>query len=155
MNPWSLKWATSATVGLAIVTFATAWSAANPRGAEFKVTAPVEPPAILAVRFHHDMCPYCKKLAPQFADLPNKLQDKSVLLVTLDLTSEATQRQAALMVAALGIKDVWPGDLSKTGTVDLVDWRTREVRSSYRAVGAGSLSAALDEAVKAARIRNP
>ena len=39
---------------------------AKPKGADMKVNATVAPPAILAVRFHHDMCPYCKKLGPQF-----------------------------------------------------------------------------------------
>src|SRR5262245_20967411 len=91
------------------------------RGTEHKVGAPLRPPEILAVRFHHDMCPHCKGLKPKFQALDALLADAPVLLVTLDLTTPGTQNQAAMLASSLGLESVWTGDLSRIGTVVFLD----------------------------------
>jgi len=118
------------------------------RGREMKVDAPVEAPDVIAVRVHHDMCPYCKKLAPQFDQLRRQTMDEAVLFVTLDLTSERTQRQAAMMVAALGIESIWTGDLSGIGRVHFIDGTGKKPLATYRAHDAKMpLSAELNNAL--------
>ena len=80
-----------------------AQKAAIARGATMKVSAVARPPKIIAVRVHHDMCPYCKQLDPQYAELIRRTQDESVLFVTMDMTIETSQRQSALLAGALGL----------------------------------------------------
>ena len=106
-----------------------------------KVSAVARPPKIIAVRVHHDMCPYCKQLEPQYAELIRRAKDESVLFVTLDLSSETSQRQSALLAGALGLKRVWPRDLSTLGTVTFVDGKSKRVISSFRAIDAESMRA--------------
>jgi len=118
------------------------------RGADMKVSAIVVPPTIMAVRFHHDMCPYCKKLEAQYAKLMGCHDFKSVLFVTLDLSSESMQQQAALMLGALGLDHVWTGDLSGIGTVVFVDGKSKEVLSTFRADGSKPIKTAMQEAVE-------
>lgn len=133
-----------------------AQDAATARGASMKVCAKVKSPNIIAVRIHHDLCPFCKKLDPQFAKLTRLASGDSVLFITLDLTSEKTQQQAALLVGALGLEHVWTGDLSRIGTVTFVDGKSKRIISSLRAVDADTmrvldtkaLQAALRKAVK-------
>lgn len=135
-----------------------AQDAAIARGASMKVSAEVKSPDIIAVRIHHDLCPFCKKLDPQFGKLTRRARDDSVLFITLDLTSEETQQQAALLVGALGLEGLWTGDLSKIGTVTFVDGKSKRIISSIRAVDAetmrvlnsSALQAALRQAVKSA-----
>ena len=106
------------------------------RARAMKVDAAVEAPKLIAVRVHHDRCPYCKKLAPQFDKLSRQTADAPVLFVTLDLSSEASQHQAAMLVAALGIDCVWTGDMTGIGTVYFVDPIRKSVVSTYRAYDA-------------------
>lgn len=122
--------------GLAGLALSAADGDALQRGKSMKVDAAVAAPELIAVRVHHDMCPYCKKLALQFDKLGQQAKDEPVLLVTLDLTSEATQRQAAMMVASLGIESVWTGDLSAIGTVYFVDGKSKSVIAKYAAYDA-------------------
>ena len=138
---------TIAVVGLgcaAIVVASAAVAAmqnAQDRGATMKVSAVARPPKIIAVRVHHDMCPYCKQLDPQYDELIRRTTDESVLFVTLDLTSETSQRQSALLAGALGIKRVWPRDLSKLATITFVDGKSKRVISSFRAIDAETMRA--------------
>lgn len=125
--------------------------AGAPKGSEYKVDATVETPRIIAVRIHHDRCPYCQRLAPEFAALSRASDGDGVLFVTLDLSNAATQRQAALMAAALGIEYLWTGDFSRIGTVTFVDGKSKRTLSTYRAAEEQELQAALREAVKASR----
>ncbi len=112
-----------------------------------KVSAKVETPKIIAVRVRHDMCSFCRKFDPQFSKLIDKANDGPVLFVTLDLTTEATQKQAALLVGALGLKHIWTGDLSKVGTITFVDGASKEVVSSIHQVDAKTVRVALSEAM--------
>lgn len=91
---------------LAVATILAAHAVAAPRGSDMKVAAKVEAPDIIAVRVRHDMCPLCKGLDPKYPEIIRKANDESVLFVTLDLTDETTQQQAALTVGALGIESV-------------------------------------------------
>lgn len=133
---------------MAVFIFLTAVSAANPRGADMKISAQVETPKVIAVRIRHDMCPYCRQLDPKFPEVIRRAQDESVLFVTLDLTSETTQKQAALLVGALGLESVWTGDLSRIGSVVFVDGKSKKILSSVQTVDQKTLLAALGKAVK-------
>ena len=120
------------------------------KGARMKVEAKLASPDIIAVRVRHDMCPFCKKFDPQFPKLIRQTNE-SVLFVTLDLTNESTQQQAALLVGALGLKKLWPGDMSQMGTITFVDGTSKEIISSMHMVGTKEVKAALNEAVAAVR----
>lgn len=122
-------------------------AAAEARGAKMKVNAPVAVPKIIALRFRHDMCPYCQNFDPNFPKLVRQTSDESVLFVTLDLTNETTQKQAALLVGALGLEHLWPGDLSKIGTIIFVDGKTKQIKSSVYQVDMKTVQAALRKAV--------
>ncbi len=121
------------------------------RGSQFKVDAVVEPPAVIAVRFHHDGCPYCRAFSTQFPELLRETRDDSVLWVKLDLTNETTQAQAALLAGALGLEHIWPGDLSKIGSVTLLDGESRRVLSHVETANAKETNAALRDALRASR----
>lgn len=131
-----------------VLLFSSSRGIANPRGASMKVHATVEIPAIIAVRVYHDMCPYCQQLAPQFKKLTRRKGKDSILYVTLDLSNEASQKQAALLVAALGIQRLWTGDLSNIGTVSFVDGESKKTLSMYRPDGNKSLQQVLQEALE-------
>jgi len=107
---------------------------ANPRGAGMKVAAEVQKPEVIVVRVHHDMCPYCQKLDPEYAKLSRDEAADSVLFVTLDMSSPGTQKQAALLVGALGLGDLWTGDLSNVATVSFVEGKSRRTISTIRAM---------------------
>lgn len=139
------------TLSVIVLSVVSSRSVANSRGASMKVAATVEIPAIIAVRIYHDRCPYCKKIAPEFTKLSRRMGERSILYVTLDLSSEDSQKQAALMVAALGIQHLWTGDLSKLGTVSFVDGKSKKTLSTYQANGNKSLEAVLKTVLKMSR----
>ena len=66
---------------------------AGSKGSDMKVAARVAVPKIIAVRIRHDMCPFCKKFDPHFSEVVQNASDESVLFVTLDLSTAATQQQ--------------------------------------------------------------
>lgn len=122
-----------------------------PKAAGDRLIATVRPPDLIAVRFHHDRCPFCKMLEPEYARLVRETSPDSVLFVTLDLSTAGRQNQAALLVAALGLESVWPGDYTKLGTVTFVDGRTRRILSTYRTAD----ETPLEEALRLARALVP
>lgn len=130
-----------------LVGFLVSWVGADPRGSQMKVHAPVIPPKLIALRFHHDMCPYCREFAPKFARTTERASQDAVLYVTLDMSTEASQIQAALLVGALGLDDLWPGDLSKIATVTFVNGRTKREMSTFRADGNGRFDHAVRDAL--------
>jgi hypothetical protein len=123
--------------------------AASPRGTDLGVNAQARSPKIVALRIHHDLCPYCKALTsdPKFARLGVEPEDESVLFVTLDMSSTHTQRQSAMLLAALGLAELWPADLTALGTLTLVDWENKKVVASERALDVPSIRAALRKAL--------
>ncbi len=121
---------------------------AQQRGAGVKVAAEVRKPRFVAVRIHHDLCPFCGVLSPEFDRLQREAGD-AILFITLDTTSERTQEQAALLVGALGLDGLWTGDLSRLATVSFVDFESKAVLSSVRAADAEQAKRALREAVAA------
>ena len=151
MNPKlnrTCTWGFISLGALALVALTTTLAAA-PKGSNIKVSAPVESPDIIAVRIRHDMCPFCKKFDPAYPTLIRQTKNESVLFVTLDLTSEATQKQAALMVGALGLQNVWTGDMSKMGTITFLDGKSKEILSSVHQTDMKTVRDALREAVTA------
>ncbi len=136
---------------LAVAAILAAHAVAAPKGSDIKVDAKVKAPDIIAVRVRHDMCPLCKGLDPKFPGIIRNANDESVLFVTLDLTDETTQQQAALTVGALGIKCVWTGDLSKLGSVTFVDGKSKRIISSVQTVDAREIEAALYKVVDSSR----
>ena len=97
------------------------------------------------------MCPVCQELDPKFPNLIRQTGRDSVLFVTLDLTSETTQQQSALLVGALGIEHVWTGDLSKLGSVTFVDGKSKRIISSILTVDTKQILTALREAADSSR----
>ncbi|MCH8148430.1 MAG: hypothetical protein IH987_10615 [Planctomycetes bacterium] len=136
---------------LAVAAILTVHAVAAPRGSDIKVNATVKAPDIIVVRVRHDMCPLCRELDPKFPKIIRTANDESVLFVTLDLTDETTQQQAALTVGALGIESVWTGDLSKLGTVTFVDGKSKRIISSIQTVDAKEIEAALRKVVDSSR----
>lgn len=121
------------------------------RGADRKVRAKVTSPEIIAVRVRHDLCPLCKELDPKFPELVRQANNESVLFVTLDLSSQTTQKQAALLVGALGLQRVWTGDLSKIGSVTFLDGKSKRILSFVQTVDRKEIEAALQKAVDSRR----
>ena len=122
-------------------------TAAEARGRQFKINAVVATPKIIAVRIRHDMCPFCKGFDSQFPKLIRKVKDDAVLFVTLDMTSETTQQQAAMLVRALGLDRIWTGDLSKMGTFMFVNGETKQVISSAYQVDQKTVISGLRDAL--------
>ena len=87
----------------------------------------VEKPAKYAVIFHADWCGSCKALAPKVMAAKEKVKDKPVLFVILDLTNDATKAQAALLAKALGLGEIYAAQGGKTGVMLIVDGKTGEV----------------------------
>jgi len=136
----------AASTGLAL------WSAltfAVQHGADMPISVKARVPQIVALRVHHDQCPVCKKLKadPEFPKISTLSNLGDVLFVTLDMTSEETQSQSALLVGALGLEAFWPVDLSTLGTVTLVDWKRKRTLSSVRAFDVKAIRSAVREAL--------
>lgn len=127
---------------------------AAPRGSDIKIAAPVKVPDVIAVRIRHDMCPFCKKFDPQFPALIRQAATESVLFVTLDLSTEETQRQAALLVGALGLQEVWTGDMSKMGSIVFVDGKSKNVIGSTQQTDIKAVRVAMRKALAASRRGN-
>ena len=93
--------------------------ASNPARAE-------QAPQLLAVKFHADWCPTCRRMGTVFEDLDARFEGRPVEFVLLDRTDAATTRAAEAKVAELGLGEVWaqnPG----TGYILLIDADSREV----------------------------
>ncbi len=141
-------------IGFIAVSLALVWSATDsvagqragaPKGSEYKVDAQVAPPKILAVRVRHDLCPFCQRFDPQMPKLVRDSSQESILWVTLDLSTESSQRQAAMLVSALQLEQVWTGDLSKMGSITFLDGKTREVLSFVQAADAKKVRKAIKD----------
>ena len=122
-----------------------------PRSPHDKLLADTQAPTVIAIRVHHDLCPYCKKLAPAFSRLVRAADGEgATLFVTLDFSTPASQRQAGLLLTALGLQNHWTGDYSSLGSVTLVDGTTKATIATYRPGGEETLAAVLADAIEAA-----
>lgn len=120
---------------------------ADPKGADMKVRATVEAPKVIAVRVRHDMCPVCRQLDPKFPELISQSEKDSVLFVTLDLTNETTQKQAALLVGALELEQAWTGDLTMLGSVTFLDGTSKRILGSVQTTDTEEIRRALRKAL--------
>ncbi len=120
---------------------------AGQKGADMKIAARPAVPDVIAVRIRHDMCPFCKKFDPQFSEVVDNVSDEPVLFVTLDLSTEATQQQSALLVGALGLEHIWTGDMSKIGTITFVHGSSKKTIASTHQVDLETVQAALGQAL--------
>lgn len=124
--------------------------AAYARAAAMKTAGNAQPPRLIALRVHHDMCPYCKQMKPELKTVMDDSSAQRVLWITLDLTTEQTQRQSAMLLAALGLAEHWTGDMTPMGTVTFIGASSRKPLTLYRpgmeTTLAGALQAALDKA---------
>lgn len=89
-------------------------------------------PALIAVRIRHDSCPVCRSVEADFDPVLKLFNERDVLLVTVDLSNEATQHQSALLIASLGLEELWPVDFSGVGSVIVVDSASRDVVGSVQ-----------------------
>lgn len=105
---------------------------ARERGRGMKVEQESARPAVIAVRIRHDMCPICKVVESQFDPILELANENGVLLVTIDLSTEETQRQSGLLIASLGLEQLWPSDFTGLGSVTLLDGMSHEVLASVQ-----------------------
>jgi hypothetical protein len=92
-------------------------------------------------------------MEPEFTDLSRKSYEEPVLFLTLDVSSRASQRKAALLVGALGLESFWPGDYSKLGTVTFVSFKTKKLMGSVRAMDEKTIEKALSDALASLRTK--
>lgn len=72
-------------------------------------------PSLIALRYRHDLCPVCAAYEPRLREVVDFANRNDVLMLTIDLSSEATQRQSAMLLAQLGLEKFWPNDLRALG----------------------------------------
>jgi hypothetical protein len=120
------------------------------RPEDFRVAVQPEAPRLIGVRLRHDLCPLCRRVEPELDAMRDLANAERVLLVDVDLTNEATQRQSAMLLAALGLESVWPKDLRALGTLTVFHARSHEVLASAQATDATQLEACLREAIDSA-----
>jgi hypothetical protein len=94
--------------------------------------APREPaegvgPRLIAVKIWHETCPACKIIDPRYETVTAAFNTKDVLFVTLDMSTEASRHQAALMAETLGIGAAYREHFGSSGFVWLVDPKTHEI----------------------------
>ncbi len=120
---------------------------AKQRGRQFKVTAKAEMPSLIAVRVRHDQCPICISIEGDLDPALDFLNQNRVLVVTIDLSSEATLTQAGLLIASLGLEALWPEDFSGMGSVTLVERDGVKVLGSVQTDDVGEIEAFLHRTV--------
>ncbi len=91
-------------------------------------TAPdARKPSLIVLSFHADWCKACETLGPKIKAIRTSVSDEPVLFVTLDLTSESSRKQAALLAGALDLGTAWTRSCMRTGQALLVSGRLGEV----------------------------
>lgn len=80
----------------------------------------------MVVKIHADWCGTCAKLNSTWAELEAQWGG-SVQFVVLDVTSEETRAAAKEQAARLGLAEVYADHGKKSGTVAIVDGKTRRV----------------------------
>ncbi len=122
-----------AALTLSVGLLALAAVAVGPDAKETLEAPGVEQPDLIVARFHADWCGACKTLAPKFDALKQAAADERVLFVTLDMTTDESRRQAALLAGALGLDKAWARSGMKTGQAMIVCGRYKEVIATVAA----------------------
>jgi hypothetical protein len=117
------------------------------RPEDLRIDVRPETPRLIAVRLRHDLCPICREVEPNLESARELADAVRVLLIDVDLTNAATQRQSSMLLAALGLDEIWPTDLSALGTITVFDGETLDVLSSVQATDAEQLEASLQKAI--------
>jgi hypothetical protein len=76
---------------------------------------------VIAVKWWHEECPACKELDPRYAEVMASFDESEVLFVTLDMSTEHSRQQSALLASTLGIRDVYDEVFGGSGFVLLFD----------------------------------
>lgn len=84
-------------------------------------------PKLLAVKFHADWCAACQRMGKATTHLKNRLDGRSVLFVTLDMTHKSKKRRARFLASALGLQSVWRRYHHQTGMILIIRRKTKKV----------------------------
>lgn len=85
-------------------------------------------PERFAILFYADWCGSCKILDPKVTAARSELgSDTRTLFITLDLTDDGTQAQAAMLAKSLGLDSIYEEYGEKTGFLLVVDAEDRIV----------------------------
>ena len=95
-------------------------------GAGVIALRPDPPPKLVAVKFWHTTCPACKKLDPNYAVVVERMRDRPVRFLTLDMSTEASRERSSKMAEELGIKELFDERFGSTGYVIVLDAETHE-----------------------------
>ena len=77
------------------------------------------------VKIHADWCASCKASKSTWAQVQSELSTQATL-VTLDVTDRVAFQESRLQAERLGISEFFQQYRSKTGTIAVLDCRTRE-----------------------------
>ncbi len=121
---------TFAVIGLATAVTVSAQQSDVGRSMDSADIARPAAPEYVLVRFHADWCKACRGLESNFNALQKSHQSDSLLFITLDLTDEASRRQAEYLAASLRLSDTWVESGLRTGQMMLVSTRTGEATTT-------------------------
>jgi thiol-disulfide isomerase/thioredoxin len=86
---------------------------------------------IIVLKFSADWCMLSNQLAPDFGELREEHDAENILFVDLDLTDPVRRQQSKMLVAALGIENVWDEHGKITGLMHYIDPDTRRVVRTF------------------------
>ena len=124
-NPWK---ALSVVFMAAAAVFAFLWLRPGESSAPQPVVAlaeEAEPAEVVAVKFWHRTCPACREIDPRYAEVRDDFEEKPVLFVTFDMSTDETRAQSQMLAESLGIGDLYRDNFGVTGFVVLVDAESR------------------------------
>ncbi len=81
---------------------------------------------LVAVNIHADWCKRTPTVEPIFSELVDDYGNRSILFVTLDITTDQTRLQAQQLATNLGIPGVFDGPF-ESGMIKLIDRRRGEL----------------------------
>jgi thiol-disulfide isomerase/thioredoxin len=119
---------------------ASALPPAKPATGSAPAAPPTLKPRLVLARIHADWCPRSPTIAPLFQELLDRYGNDAVMVVTLDITSPQTRRQAMLLADSLGIVGqigiAYDGDMVKLepGMIRLIDRDKHDVMATLRSV---------------------
>jgi thiol-disulfide isomerase/thioredoxin len=103
---------------------------ATPVIAEAEVANPTRP---FVVKLHAQWCPICMMTKGVWSDVENAYVDR-VNLVVFDFTNDATTKATRARAARLGLEKYFDDNVGWTGTIAVIDGRTKEVRAEIHGI---------------------